>query len=127
MDLNFSLLAFVDHRTDRTGEPVAALLRPGSAGSNTAAHHIEITRKALAQLCSAVVPRRVRTVIVRTDGAGASHTFMTWLHNKPVSYAPASGRCPPDRVRIHRRRGHRAEGGHRKCLVGRSRRLGAGP
>ncbi|MDV8079817.1 IS1380 family transposase, partial [Rhodococcus sp. IEGM 1370] len=85
------LLAFVDHGTDGTGEPVAALLRPGNAGSNTAADHIEVTRKALAQLRSATGSRPGRTVMVRTDGAGASHTFMTWLHNKRVSYSIGFG------------------------------------
>lgn len=85
------LLAFVDHGADGTGEPVAALLRPGNAGSNTAADHIEVTRKALAQLRSATGPRPGRTVMVRTDGAGASHTFMTWLHNKRVSYSIGFG------------------------------------
>ncbi|WSJ91453.1 transposase [Streptomyces sp. NBC_01304] len=37
------LLAFVDHGQDGSGEPVAALLRPGNAGSNTASDHIEAT------------------------------------------------------------------------------------
>ncbi|GAQ60396.1 hypothetical protein SsS58_00736 [Streptomyces scabiei] len=32
--------AFVDHGPGGTGEPVAALLRPGNAGSSTAADHI---------------------------------------------------------------------------------------
>jgi hypothetical protein len=31
------LMAFVDHGHGGSGEPVAALLRPGNAGSNTAA------------------------------------------------------------------------------------------
>ena len=35
------LVAFVDHGQAGSGEPVAALLRPGNAGSNTAADHIE--------------------------------------------------------------------------------------
>ena len=33
------LLSFVDHGTASGGEPVAELLRPGKAGSNTAADH----------------------------------------------------------------------------------------
>ncbi|MGW7243510.1 transposase, partial [Streptomyces sp. NPDC054804] len=44
------LTAFVDHGPGGTGEPVAALLRPGNAGSNTAADHITTARLALAQL-----------------------------------------------------------------------------
>lgn len=42
------LVGFVDHGPVGTGEPVAALLRPGDAGSNTAADHITTAR--LAQL-----------------------------------------------------------------------------
>ncbi|GGN19156.1 hypothetical protein GCM10011578_048840 [Streptomyces fuscichromogenes] len=34
------LMAFVDHGRGGTGEPVAGLLRPGNAGSNTAVDHI---------------------------------------------------------------------------------------
>lgn len=42
------LLAFADHGTDGTGELLAFLLRPGNAGSNTAADHIALTKQALA-------------------------------------------------------------------------------
>ena len=35
------LAAFADHGPDGSGEPLAILLRPGNAGSNTAADHIE--------------------------------------------------------------------------------------
>jgi hypothetical protein len=42
------LWAFVDHGPDGTGEPLAALLRPGNAGSNTAADHITVVRAACA-------------------------------------------------------------------------------
>jgi hypothetical protein len=44
------LVAFVDHGQAGSGEPVAALLRPGNAGSNTAADHIETAQLALDQL-----------------------------------------------------------------------------
>ncbi|MCX4482345.1 transposase [Streptomyces anulatus] len=40
------LVAFVDHGQAGSGEPVAALLRPGNAGSNTASDHITTTRLA---------------------------------------------------------------------------------
>ena len=39
------LWTFVDHGPDGTGEPLAVLLRPGNAGSNTAADHIAVARK----------------------------------------------------------------------------------
>lgn len=41
------LMGFVDHGRGESGEPVVGLLRPGNAGSNTAADHIEATRLAL--------------------------------------------------------------------------------
>ena len=51
------------------GEPLAIMLRPGNAGSNTAADHIEVTRLALAQL-----PRgQRRRVLIRTDSGGGTH------------------------------------------------------
>ncbi len=51
------------------------MLRPGNAGSNTAADHIEVTRLALAQLPQ---PRR-RQVLIRTDSGGGTHEFLSWL------------------------------------------------
>jgi Transposase DDE domain group 1 len=40
------LWAFVDHGPEGSGEPLAVLLRPGNAGSNTAADHIGVVRDA---------------------------------------------------------------------------------
>ena len=71
------LFAFVDHGPTGSGEPVASLLRPGNAGSNTAADHIEATRLALAQLPRK--HRRGRQTLIRTDSAGGTHTFLDWL------------------------------------------------
>jgi len=42
--------AFVDHGQTGTGEPLALALRPGNAGSNTAADHLAVIAEALAQL-----------------------------------------------------------------------------
>jgi hypothetical protein len=44
------MTVFADHGAGGSGEPLAIVLRPGNAGSNTAADHIEATRLALAQL-----------------------------------------------------------------------------
>ncbi|TDU80654.1 DDE family transposase [Streptomyces sp. KS 21] len=71
------LVAFVDHGPDGSGEPVAALLRPGNAGSNTASDHSETTRLALAQLPTHL--RRGRQTLIRTDSAGGTHAFLDWL------------------------------------------------
>ena len=51
------LCAFLDHGQAGTGEPLAIALRPGNAGSNTAADHIAVTREALAQLPPALLGR----------------------------------------------------------------------
>jgi len=58
---------------DATGEPLAALLRPGNAGSGTAADHITVLDDALFQL--PVDPARTE-VIARADTAGCSHGFL---------------------------------------------------
>jgi hypothetical protein len=71
------LAAFVDHGPGGTGEPVAALLRPGNAGSNTAADHITTAQLALAQLPKHY--RRGRQTLIRTDSAGGTHDFVAWL------------------------------------------------
>ena len=69
------LAAFADHGTGAGGEALAILLRPGNAGSNTAAEHIEVTKLALAQL-----PRKLRRrVLIRTDSGGGTHEFLSWL------------------------------------------------
>jgi hypothetical protein len=70
------MTAFADHQGDGGGgEPLALLLRPGNAGSNTAADHIEATRLALAQL-----PKHLRrNVLIRTDSGGGTREFLTWL------------------------------------------------
>ena len=64
-----------DHGAGGNGEPLAIMLRPGNAGSSTAADHIEAVRLSLAQL-----PRHLRRrVPVRADSAGGTHEFLTWL------------------------------------------------
>ncbi|MFC4612876.1 IS1380 family transposase, partial [Streptomyces maoxianensis] len=71
------VMAFVDHGQGGSGEPVAAVLRPGNAGSNTAADHIEAARLALAQLPKKY--RRGRQTLIRTDSGGGTHEFVAWL------------------------------------------------
>ena len=71
------LMGFVDHGQGGTGEPVAALLRPGNAGSNTATDHITAAQMALAQLPRKY--RRGRRTLIRTDSAGGTHDFVAWL------------------------------------------------
>ncbi|MFT4157312.1 MAG: IS1380 family transposase [Microbacterium sp.] len=80
------LLAFIDHGAVGTGEMTAGLLRPGNAGSNTAADHITVVKAALAQLPGAK-ERPGKSVLVRADGAGGTKKFLTWLTNKGLSYS----------------------------------------
>ncbi len=54
------------------GEPLAALLRPGNAGANTAADHFKVLELALEQIPEAELDREI---LVRCDGAGATHAF----------------------------------------------------
>ena len=69
------LTVFADHGPEGSGEPLAIMLRPGNAGANTAADHIEATRLALAQL-----PAHLRRrALIRTDSGGGTHDFLTWL------------------------------------------------
>jgi hypothetical protein len=82
------LCAFLDHGTDGTGEPLQILLRPGNAGSNTAADHITVTRHALKQLPGYRAGIRPgRKVLVRVDGAGCTHAYLDWLSGQRLSYS----------------------------------------
>lgn len=82
------LLSFLDHGAAGTGEPLSWLLRPGNAGSNTAADHIAVTREALKQLPTHRSGTRPgRRVLIRADGAGCSHAFVAWLEAQRLSYS----------------------------------------
>jgi hypothetical protein len=60
---------------DNTAEPLAATLRPGSAGSNTTADHLEVLGAAVI----ALPPAFRRRLMVTCDGAGASHGLIERL------------------------------------------------
>jgi hypothetical protein len=55
-------------------EPLAGMLRPGSAGSNTAADHLTVLDAAIA-----VLPPGPRRLMVTCGGAGASHDLIARL------------------------------------------------
>jgi len=70
------LLAYADN----TGEPLAGMLRRGSAGSNTAADHLQV----LADAIAALPPKYRRKLMVTADGAGASHALIPgWTPSPP--------------------------------------------
>jgi hypothetical protein len=65
------LLAYCDN----TGEPLAGMLRRGSAGSNTVADHLAVLDAAI----TALPPACRRRLMVTCDGAGASHGLISQL------------------------------------------------
>jgi hypothetical protein len=66
------LLSFCDNTG---GEPLAWMLRKGSAGSNTAADHIQMVDASVA----ALPPAWRRNLMVTVDGAGFSHKLLEHL------------------------------------------------
>ena len=71
---------------DNTGEALAAVLRPGNAGSNTAAEHLVVLDRALTQL-----PDRWRhsgtPILVRADGAGYSHALIAAMSVQGLDFS----------------------------------------
>jgi Transposase DDE domain group 1 len=85
------LLAFLDRPEVSGGEALAGLLRPGNAGSNTAADHIMVLEQALAALPEHARPRpgdpdSVR-VVARSDSAGATHAFAQACRDRGVWFS----------------------------------------
>lgn len=77
------MLAFVDHGQGGTGEPLAAMLRPGKANANDAADQIAVLDAALAQL-----PEQVRSqVLVRGDTGSGVKEFVWHVHNLGLQYS----------------------------------------
>jgi Transposase DDE domain group 1 len=73
------LLCFLDRPEIANGEALAGVLRPGNAGSNTAADHVRLLGLALENLPRAARPRPEDpdgpNLVVRSDSAGATHLF----------------------------------------------------
>jgi hypothetical protein len=68
---------------DATGEPLAGLLRPGNAGSGTAADYVRVLEDSLAQL---PINPDEHEVICRSDSAGASHVFLDACRERHVRF-----------------------------------------
>jgi hypothetical protein len=64
---------------DNTSEALAGILRPGNAGSNTAADHIRLTDEAISQIPDAELYGQ--PILVRSDGAGATKEWLTHLRS----------------------------------------------
>jgi len=83
------LCSFVDHGVLGTGEPLATLLRPGNAGSNTVADHIKVVKDSVTQLPKGY--RSGRKIMIRTDSAGGTHGFLDWLTARGRSFSYSVG------------------------------------
>lgn len=86
---------------DNTAEPLAFMLRPGNAGSNTAQDHIHI----LTQSLEVLPAKHRRHVLVRTDSAGGSKEFTSHLaecstHSFRVEYSIGMAITAPVREAI---------------------------
>ena len=101
------LWAFVDHGPDGTGEPVAALLRPGQRRlqHRRRPHHRHPGGAAPTARRIGPGDRPGRKVLIRVDGAGATHELLDWLARPaavvlgrvrpdPSRWSTSSPRCP---------------------------------
>ncbi|AFS13008.1 Transposase, IS4 family protein [Mycobacterium intracellulare subsp. intracellulare MTCC 9506] len=77
------MMAFVDHGAGGTGEPLAAMLRPGRANASDAADQIAVLDAALAQLPQGVRDR----VLVRGDTGSGVKEFLWHIHHLGLSYS----------------------------------------
>jgi hypothetical protein len=78
---------------DNTGELLAVKLRPGNAGANTAADHLDVITDAIAQIPAA----HRRDLLIRGDSAAATHKV---LAHRPEHHPPAGAVL--DRLVDHR-------------------------
>jgi hypothetical protein len=67
-----------------SGEALSGILRPGNAGSNTAADHITVLEAALSQLPEQVLNRGT---LVRCDSGGATHDFLEAVVARGLSFS----------------------------------------
>ncbi len=89
------LLCFLDRGDIAAGEALAGLLRPGNAGSNTAADHVEVLDMALAALPEHARPAYDPNsgqwtgprVVARSDSAGATHAFAAACVERGVGFS----------------------------------------
>jgi len=67
-----------------SGEALAGILRPGNAGSNTAADHITVLDRALEEL-----PARAASpgTLVRCDSGGATHAFLAAVAARGLAFS----------------------------------------
>ena len=81
---------------DETREPLAMLLRPGNAGSNTAADHCDVLMRSIDQLPAAYQAGHgfgddpatvIHPILVRADSAGATKAFLAELQGRNIGFS----------------------------------------
>src|ERR1700684_3188857 len=93
---------------DNVAEPLAWMLRPGSAGSNTAADHLRLLGGAV----PGPPPALRRTLMITCDGAGASHALVKELdrlasrHGYQLTYSVGWELAARERAAIGQVPGH---------------------
>lgn len=80
---------------DATGETLAAVLRPGNAGSNTVSDHVTVLDQAIAQLPTGIAGGHAvgddaavveRDVVVRADSAGCTEGFLSACRARNIGF-----------------------------------------
>ncbi len=70
---------------DETREAMGGLLRPGNAGSNTAADHVAVLDRALEQVPAEYV--QALEILVRADSAGATHGLVDYCREGNMRFS----------------------------------------
>jgi hypothetical protein len=83
------LYCFLDRPEVSSGEALAGLLRPGNAGSNTAADHIAVLDMAIENLPPYARPGQEGgpRLLARADTAGGTHQFAAACRRRGVGYS----------------------------------------
>ena len=83
------LYCFLDRPDVSSGEALAGLLRPGNAGSNTAAHHIALLDMAIESLPPEARPGAEAgpRLLARADSAGATYEFAAACRQRGVGFS----------------------------------------
>jgi hypothetical protein len=85
------LLCYLDRADVSGGEALAGLLRPGNAGSNTAADHVKVLDLAIAALPANARPRPGDLdgprLLASADSAGATHVFAAALRTRGIGFS----------------------------------------
>jgi len=81
------LYCFLDRPEVSSGEALAGLLRPGNAGSNTAADHVALLDMAIEGLPPEARPGGGPRLLARADSAGATYEFAAACRQRRIGFS----------------------------------------